>query len=74
MKDNLIATKTFDFALAIIDLYIKLKKENEFIFAGANTIVYHISNKQINTIKGNKHPIGGFYGEQLQPFQNTKHR
>lgn len=48
------------------------KKENELIFAGANTIVYHVSNKQINTIKGNKYPIGGFYGEQLQPFQNIK--
>ncbi len=48
------------------------KNENELIFAGANTIVYHVSNKQINTIKGNKYPIGGFYGEQLQPFQNIK--
>ncbi|WP_284652968.1 four helix bundle protein [Flavobacterium terrisoli] len=33
MKDNLIANKTFDFALSIIDLYIKLKKENEFIIS-----------------------------------------
>jgi len=48
------------------------RKENELIFAGANTIVYHVNDKQINIIKGNKHPIGGFYGEQLQPFQNTK--
>ena len=46
------------------------KNTNEFIFAGANTIVYHISNGNINTIKGNKHPIGSFYGEQLKPFQN----
>ncbi|MCF6133472.1 four helix bundle protein [Flavobacterium wongokense] len=33
MKDNLIANKTFDFALSSIDLYIKLKKENEFIIS-----------------------------------------
>lgn len=33
MKENLIANKTFDFALSIIDLYIKLKKENEFIIS-----------------------------------------
>ena len=33
MKDNLIANKTFDFALSSIALYIKLKKENEFIIS-----------------------------------------
>ena len=33
MKENLIATKTFDFALLIIDLFIQLKKENEFIIS-----------------------------------------
>jgi four helix bundle protein len=33
MKENLIADKTFDFALSIIDLYIKLKKEKEFIIS-----------------------------------------
>jgi hypothetical protein len=31
MKENLIATKTFDFALTVIELFIQLKKENEFI-------------------------------------------
>lgn len=31
MKDNVIAIKTFDFALNIISLYTQLKKENEFI-------------------------------------------
>ena len=46
------------------------KNTNEFIFAGANTIIYHISDNNISTIKGNKHPIGSFYGEQLKPFQN----
>ncbi len=33
MKENLIANKTFDFALTIIDLFIQLKKENEFIIS-----------------------------------------
>ena len=33
MKDNLIANKTFDFALSIIDLFIQLKNENEFIIS-----------------------------------------
>jgi four helix bundle protein len=33
MKENLIANKTFEFALQIVDLYIQLKKENEFIIS-----------------------------------------
>ena len=33
MKDNIIAIKTFDFALSIINLFIQLKKENEFIIS-----------------------------------------
>lgn len=33
MKENIIATKTFDFALSIINLFIQLKKENEFIIS-----------------------------------------
>jgi hypothetical protein len=37
MKDNLIANKTFDFALTIIELYIQLKKENEFIIYNIKT-------------------------------------
>ena len=31
--DNLIADKTFDFALQIISFYIQLKSENEFILS-----------------------------------------
>ncbi|MDF2448954.1 MAG: protein serine/threonine phosphatase [Bacteroidota bacterium] len=42
---------------------------NKLEFAGANTIVYHISGTQINIVKGNKHPIGSFYGEALKKFQ-----
>jgi len=33
MKDNIIAVKTFDFALNIINLYTQLKRENEFIIS-----------------------------------------
>ncbi|MDH4404359.1 MAG: four helix bundle protein [Flavobacterium sp.] len=33
MKENIIVTKTFDFALSIVDLFIELKKENEFIIS-----------------------------------------
>ncbi len=33
MKDNIIANKTFDFALSIIHLYTKLKNQNEFIIS-----------------------------------------
>lgn len=33
MKENIIATKTFDFALSIINLFVQLKKENEFIIS-----------------------------------------
>jgi len=33
LKDNIIAIKTFDFALSIINLFIQLKKENEFIIS-----------------------------------------
>ncbi len=44
---------------------------NDFLFAGANTIIYHVTdNQSILTIKGDKHPIGSFYGEKLKPFSN----
>ncbi|MBC7641241.1 MAG: four helix bundle protein [Flavobacterium sp.] len=33
MKENIIATKTFDFALCIVNLFVQLKKENEFIIS-----------------------------------------
>lgn len=46
------------------------KKTNEFLFAGANTIIYHVSNNQLEIIKGDKQPIGSFYGEKLKPFTN----
>lgn len=33
MKDNIIASKTFEFSLNIINLYMQLKRENEFIIS-----------------------------------------
>ncbi|MGH2665378.1 four helix bundle protein [Flavobacterium sp.] len=33
VKDNIIAVKTFDFALSIVNLFIELKKEHEFIIS-----------------------------------------
>lgn len=33
MKDNIIANKTFEFSLSVINLYVMLKKENEFIIS-----------------------------------------
>jgi four helix bundle protein len=33
VKENLIKTKSFEFALLIIELYKKLKNNNEFVFA-----------------------------------------
>jgi len=33
MKENIIAIKSFDFALSIVNLFVLLKKENEFIIS-----------------------------------------
>ncbi|RKT00341.1 four helix bundle protein [Flavobacterium sp. 123] len=33
VKENIIAIKTFDFALSIVNLFTQLKKENEFIIS-----------------------------------------
>jgi four helix bundle protein len=33
VKENIIVTKTFDFALSIVNLFVQLKKENEFIIS-----------------------------------------
>lgn len=46
------------------------QKTNEFVYAGANTIIYKISNGNLDIIKGDKHPIGNFYGEKLKPYSN----
>lgn len=39
-KENIIVTKSFDFALAIIDLYKKMAEQKEFV----------LSKQQINTL------------------------
>ena len=33
MKESIIVTKTFDFALSVVNLFIELKKEHEFIIS-----------------------------------------
>lgn len=39
IKDNIIAIKIFDFALSIVNLFIQLKKENEFIILRSATSI-----------------------------------
>lgn len=46
------------------------KRTNELIFAGANSIIYKISNGVLEIIKGDKQPIGNFYGEEFKPYTN----
>ncbi|MES2763349.1 MAG: tetratricopeptide repeat protein [Bacteroidota bacterium] len=48
------------------------KTTNEFTFAGANSLIYQVRNNELKVIKGDKHPIGSFYGEKLKPFTNIK--
>ena len=47
-----------------------VKGSHEILFAGANTIVYKVEDGKLETIKGDKHPVGSFYGEELKPFTN----
>lgn len=46
------------------------KRTNELTYAGANTIIYKISDGVLEIIKGDKQPIGNFYGEELKPYSN----
>jgi len=48
------------------------RTNNELLFSGANTIVYKIEDSKLEIIKGDKHPVGSFYGEALKPFSNIK--
>lgn len=43
---------------------------NQFIFSGANSLIYKVSDQELTIIKGDKHPIGNFYGEQLKKYTN----
>ncbi len=44
------------------------KKQNKFVFAAANHVMYQISDGNLITHIGNKHPIGGFYEDTLKEF------
>jgi len=46
------------------------KKSNEFIFSSANHIMYQIKNDTLIMHRGDKQPIGAFYGEELKSFTN----
>ena len=48
------------------------KQTNEFWFSGANSIIYKVSNTNFEIIKGDKNPIGAFYGETLRLYTNVK--
>ncbi|MES2513396.1 MAG: tetratricopeptide repeat protein [Bacteroidota bacterium] len=48
------------------------KVTNELTFAGANSLIYLVQGNVLKAIKGDKHPIGSFYGEKLKPFTNVK--
>ncbi len=56
-----------DMALCVID-YGEMKLE----FAGAYNPMFHIRDHELNVIKGDKHPVGGFLDEELPEFTNKK--
>lgn len=47
------------------------KKKNEFVFAGANHIMYQVRNGELITHRGDKHPIGASYTEMHRDFTNV---
>ncbi len=48
------------------------KKTNKFIFASANHVMYQISGDRLIIHKGDKHAIGGFYGDELKTFKESE--
>lgn len=44
--------------------------QKKLYFAGAKNPIYIIRNKELIEIKGDKHPIGAFVGEQMKKFTN----
>ncbi len=44
------------------------KHSNEVLFTGANNPIYHISNGELNQIKGDKFPVGAFIEDKIQKF------
>ncbi len=63
--DESIIKDGMDIAFLAID-YPNMK----FYFAGAKNPVYIIRNEELIVIKGDKHPIGAYLGEELKPFTN----
>lgn len=55
-----------DISFLAIDYHAKM-----LYYAGAKLSVYVVRNGDLTEIKGDKHPIGAFLGEDLRPF--TKH-
>jgi serine phosphatase RsbU (regulator of sigma subunit)/tetratricopeptide (TPR) repeat protein len=56
-----------DVALCVIN-----KKTLSMEFAGANNPVYIFSNKEFNSLSGDKFPVGAFVEEHLQKFTTKK--
>lgn len=47
------------------------RKKNEFVFAGANHIMYQVRNGELITHRGDKHPIGASYTDIHRNFTNV---
>lgn len=47
------------------------RKKNEFVFAGANHIMYQVRNGELITHRGDKHPIGASYTDMHRDFTNV---
>jgi serine phosphatase RsbU (regulator of sigma subunit)/Tfp pilus assembly protein PilF len=56
-----------DMSLCIIDTKNKIVE-----FSGANTKIFIKQDDELICVKGDKHPIGIFIGEELKPFQSHK--
>ena len=48
------------------------KHSNEVLFTGANNPIYHISNGELNQIKGDKFPVGAFIEDKIQKFTTKR--
>lgn len=56
-----------DITLIAID-----KHSNEVLFTGANNPIYHISNGELNQIRGDKFPVGAFIEDKIQKFTTKR--
>ncbi|MCD6018434.1 MAG: protein serine/threonine phosphatase [Bacteroidetes bacterium] len=48
------------------------KHSNEVLFTGANNPIYHVSNGELNQIKGDKFPVGAFIEDKIQKFTTKR--